>query len=42
MGQDRLSGLAMLSIENDRAKKLDIGRIVDDFAERKARRVPFK
>ncbi|KAI4811231.1 hypothetical protein KUCAC02_014146 [Chaenocephalus aceratus] len=26
----------------DRAKKLDIQRIVDEFAERKARRVPFK
>ncbi|XP_034086221.1 zinc finger MYM-type protein 1-like [Gymnodraco acuticeps] len=42
MGQERLSGLFLLSIESDRAKKLDIQRIVDKFAERKARRVPFK
>ncbi|KAI4811467.1 hypothetical protein KUCAC02_014372 [Chaenocephalus aceratus] len=27
---------------SDRAKKLDIQRIVDEFAERKARRVPFE
>ncbi|KAK0139198.1 Zinc finger MYM-type protein 1 [Merluccius polli] len=42
MGQERLSGLAMLSIENDRVRKLDIQRIVDEFAERKARRVPLE
>ncbi|KAM3871294.1 COMM domain-containing protein 8 [Diretmus argenteus] len=35
MGQERLTGLAMLSIESDRAKKMDIGQIVDEFAERK-------
>lgn len=39
---ERLSGLAMLSIGNERAKKMDIRRIVDEFAERKARRMPFK
>ena len=32
MGQEILSGLDMLSIENDRARKLDIQRIVDEFA----------
>ncbi|XP_034075665.1 coiled-coil domain-containing protein 106-like [Gymnodraco acuticeps] len=42
MGQERLSGLALLSIESDRAKKLDIQRIVDEFAERKARRPKAK
>ncbi len=42
MGQERLSGLAMLSIENDRAKKMDIQSIVDEFAERKACHMPFK
>uniref|UniRef100_A0A096MHE8 HAT C-terminal dimerisation domain-containing protein n=1 Tax=Poecilia formosa TaxID=48698 RepID=A0A096MHE8_POEFO len=36
MGQERLSGLAILSIENERAKKMD------DFAERKTRCMPFK
>ena len=39
MGQERLGGLAMLSIQNDRAKKLDIEGIVE---ERKSHRVPFK
>uniref|UniRef100_A0A087XM22 TTF-type domain-containing protein n=1 Tax=Poecilia formosa TaxID=48698 RepID=A0A087XM22_POEFO len=42
MGQERLSGLAILSIENERAKKMDIQSIVDDFAECKVRRMPFK
>jgi len=42
MGQERLSGLAILSIENVRARKLDLQRIVNDFAELKARRMPFK
>ncbi|XP_014880151.1 zinc finger MYM-type protein 1-like [Poecilia latipinna] len=42
MGQERLSGLAILSIENERAKKMDIQSIMDDFAERKVRRMPFK
>ena len=42
MGQERLVGLAILSIESERARKTDILKIVDDFAERKARRVPFK
>ena len=42
MGQERLTGLAMLSIESERAKKLDLEQIVDEFAERKARKVPFR
>ncbi|KAM4026863.1 zinc finger MYM-type protein 1-like [Anomaloglossus baeobatrachus] len=41
MSQQRLSGLALLSIENDRARKLDISDIVDKFAESKARRRNF-
>lgn len=41
MGQERLSGLVMLSIENETAKKLDIQSIVDEFVERKARRKVF-
>ncbi|KAK0140154.1 Zinc finger MYM-type protein 1 [Merluccius polli] len=41
MAQERLFGLAILSIENERARKLDISQIVNDFAERKARRMPF-
>ena len=41
MGQERLSGLATLSIESIRAKELNISEIVEDFAQRKARRMPF-
>ncbi|XP_075696700.1 zinc finger MYM-type protein 1-like [Rhinoderma darwinii] len=42
MGQERLSGLAMLSIENERARMIDLNKIIDEFAERKARRRSFK
>ena len=42
MGQERLSELAILSIENCRARALDLNGLIDDFAERKARRVNFK
>ena len=38
MQDDRLSGLAVLSIENAEARKLDVSKIIDDFASRKARR----
>ncbi|KAG8540294.1 hypothetical protein GDO81_019541 [Engystomops pustulosus] len=41
MSEQRLSGLAVLSIENERARKLDIDSIVDTFAEVKARRRVF-
>ena len=40
--KERLSELAILSIENGRARKLDLQKIVGDFAERKARPVTFK
>lgn len=42
VGQERLSGFALLSRENERAKKMDIQSIVDEFAECKAHRMPFK
>lgn len=42
MGQERLSGLTMLSIENERAKKMGTQSIVDELAEREARRMPVK
>ena len=42
MGQERLNGLAILSIESTRARELNIKDIVEDFAQRKARRMPFK
>ena len=39
MGQERLSGLAILSIENCRARALDLSSVIKDFAELKARKV---
>ena len=41
MQDDRLSGLAVLSIENAEARKLDVSKIIDDFASRKARQRKF-
>ena len=41
MQDDRLRGLAVLSIENAEARKLDVSKIIDDFASRKARRGKF-
>jgi len=41
MQDDRLSGLAVLSIENAEARKLDVSQIIDDFASRKARQRKF-
>ena len=38
MQDDRLSGLVALSIENAESRKLDVSKIIDDFASRKARR----
>ncbi|KAK7170655.1 hypothetical protein R3I94_000757 [Phoxinus phoxinus] len=38
MGQSRLSGLAILSIENARARYLDL-YMIDSFAQRKARKM---
>ena len=32
MHDDRLSGLAVLSVENIEAWKLDVSKIIDDFA----------
>jgi hypothetical protein len=41
MGQMRLSGLAVISIERDRAIKLDVSVVIRNFAESKARRKNF-
>ena len=41
MGQERLSALALLSIEAQRAEALDTDKLVDSFAEAKARRMQF-
>ncbi|XP_074341767.1 uncharacterized protein LOC141679157 [Apium graveolens] len=42
MSQERLSGLAMLSIENDMVEKLNYVNLIDIFASKNARRVIFK
>lgn len=39
MGQERLSGLAILSIEGDIARLLPYDNVIKDFAMRKARKV---
>jgi hypothetical protein len=36
--QDRLSGLAISSIENAVARELDVSNIIDDFANRTAKK----
>jgi len=41
MKQDRLNGLAMLSIEKDVASELDYSRVINKFSSLKARRVSF-
>ena len=42
MSQERLSGLALLSIENERAKNLYFRKVIQQFASAKARRKNFK
>ena len=39
MKQERLSGLAIMSIEYDTAKSIDNSDIIDKFAQAKARKV---
>ena len=41
MSQERLSGLCLLSAENERAKILDFGKVIQQFASTKARRKKF-
>ena len=42
MSKERLNGLAMLSIENDFAGKLDYANLIYLFAFKNARRAMFK
>ncbi|KAL7157780.1 hypothetical protein ABFS83_02G099800 [Erythranthe nasuta] len=42
MSQERLNGLAMLSIEKDLTEKLDFSSLIRNFAAHKARRVIFQ
>jgi len=41
MSQDRLNGLAMLSIEKNMLEQLDYVNLIDIFASKTARRVVF-
>jgi hypothetical protein len=41
MGQGRLRGLGLLSIEAAEAKKMDVEQLINDFSEIKARRKQF-
>lgn len=42
MTQDRLNGLAILSIEKHMLKNINVEHIIDDFASKNARRSHFK
>ena len=42
MSRKRLNGLALVSIENERAKYLDFRKVIQQFASAKARRKNFK
>lgn len=42
MTQERLSALAIISIESDIARSLDLSSVIEKFAESKARRGKFK
>lgn len=39
MSQERLNGLAILSIENEVASQLDYSKLIDDFASAKSRKI---
>ena len=41
MSQERLKALAILSIEQNRARKVDFNTAIDTFAEQKARKKHF-
>ncbi|KAF7643708.1 hypothetical protein LDENG_00234940, partial [Lucifuga dentata] len=41
MGQSRLSSLSLMSVESDLVRKIDFDDLVDEFARKKARKVPI-
>jgi hypothetical protein len=41
MGNDRLSDLMIMAVEKEEVKKLDLDRLVDDFAKQRPRRYPL-
>ena len=42
MGQDRLTDLALLSIERQMLQNTDFEEIIDEFASVKARKINFR
>jgi len=42
MSQEKLNGLAILSIENEMLKKLEYKNLISNFVSQKARRTNFK
>ena len=42
MSQERLSGLVLLSIENEQTKILDFRKVIQQFASAKVKRKNFK
>ena len=42
MSQERLSGLAILSIENEMLEELEYKNLISQFAAQKARKIDFK
>lgn len=41
MGQFRLADLSLLSIERELADRIDFDHVIDDFAQRKSRKINF-
>ena len=41
MSQERLSGLAILSIENEMLEELEYKNLISQFASHKARKIDF-
>ena len=42
MSQERLSGLAILSIENEMLKEVEYKNLINQFVSQKARKINFK
>ena len=42
MSQEKLSGLVILSIENDMLEELEYKNLISQFASQKARKIAFK
>jgi len=41
MGEERLTGLAVMNIHRDIHLGLDVGDIIDRFASKKQKKIPF-